>query len=106
MSTAINIDNFNPRAGGGYIEYCLEGYLAGKRVAIGRFKYKSNTMPNKKRMIWFIIAKGFTVEEITGPNYWNLMEERGWIEFHLKNVPVPRGAFSIFKTAKWNFSGR
>jgi hypothetical protein len=102
----LNVNNFNPRAGGGYVEYCVDGYLSGKRLAVGRFKYKGNTMANKKRLMWFLITKGFTVAEISGPNYWDLMKERGWTEFHLKNQRVPRGGMTMFKTAIWNYSGK
>ena len=79
MATKLKKENFNPRAGGGYVEYCTEGYLCGHRIAVGRFKYKSNTMANKRQLINFLIGNDFTVEEISSPIYRDLMRVRGWM---------------------------
>jgi hypothetical protein len=77
--TLLKTENFNPRAGGGYVEYCTEGYLRGHRICVGRFKYKSNTMANKRKMIKFLVDNKFTVEELQSPIYWDLMRVRGWM---------------------------
>ena len=85
--TKLLKENFNLRAGGGYVEYCTEGYLAGKRYAVGRFKYKSNTVSNKRKLVNFLLNNGFTVEEISSPRYWDLMTVRGWMKGEYTRMP-------------------
>jgi len=78
--TKFKREQFNTRAGGGYIEYCIDGYLAGKRFAVGRFKYRyKGRSADMKRLIQFIMDNMF-VEEFTNGTVivWDLMKQRGW----------------------------
>ena len=70
----LTLANFNFRAGGGYVEYCTEGPLAGHRYAVCRINGKGASA-RRRAFAKFLILHNFSLADIKSPKYWDKVRE-------------------------------